>query len=361
MRNRKYEEWKNKMKHLGKEKRIPVCGQFELTARCNLDCKMCYIHNQKSNSYRDRELDTEEWKQIFDEAYDAGMLFATLTGGECLLRDDFKELYLHLWNKRVMITILTNGILLDDEYVDFFMKHRPDTIQVSLYGCSEECYRRVTGHTGFEKVINNIEKMRDTGMDVCVVVTPSKYIVDDYINTLKFVQDKGFQTRLMEMLLFTKRYDSEATDHFLSPDEIINLSIQRTKMLREVSPVSDTPEPHGTSQQCPQGLVCNAGHGLAYVTWEGIMYPCVNAMIGGASLREMDYAEAWTRTKQSADEVVRGRECVGCPYDSVCPKCPTHRLLDLQGGRCNPAVCEMTRKLVAAGVKRLDIAEQGCE
>ena len=73
---------------------------------------------------KSRELTTEQWKRIFDEAYDAGMMFATLTGGECLLREDFRELYLHLWNKRVMVTVLTNGYLINDDYVAFFEKYQ---------------------------------------------------------------------------------------------------------------------------------------------------------------------------------------------------------------------------------------------
>ena len=29
---------------------IPLSGTFELTARCNLDCKMCYIHKKANDS-----------------------------------------------------------------------------------------------------------------------------------------------------------------------------------------------------------------------------------------------------------------------------------------------------------------------
>ena len=89
------------------------------------------------------------------------------------------------------------------------------------------------------------------------------------------------------------------------------------------------------------------------------MYPCANIMVGdGASLLEMSFADAWVKTKAAADSVVRGMECVDCAYDKECPKCPTLRLKDLESGHCNPEVCEMTRRLVAAGVKKLKQSEE---
>lgn len=362
VRNKEYEVWKRKVKLKGQEKRIPVCGQFELTARCTLDCKMCYVHNQDSNACKDRELTTQQWKRIFDEAFDLGMMFATVTGGECLLRDDFKELYLHLWNKRVIITVFTNGTLLNDEHIDFFKKYQPDTVRITLYGSSEAGYQAVTGHRGFERVTNNIEKLRSAGINVEVGVTPSKYSVNDYVETIKYIYDSGFDFKLSEMILSPKRDEPERDDHYLSIDEIVDLSVRRTKLFAEPTPREDIPPSGGPLKEPPRyGMPCNGGTGSFNVTWDGMMYPCANAMIGGVSLLEMCCAEAWKKIRITADQVVQGVECIDCPYDSVCPKCPTYRLLDLQSGHCNPAVCEMTRRLVAAGVKKLEEPQESCE
>jgi len=89
---------------------------------------------------------------------------------------------------------------------------------------------------------------------------------------------------------------------------------------------------------------------------------CIALPVSKASVLEMSYAEAWVKTKEAAGEILLGRECVGCPYDNLCPKCPAMRLTDLKNGHCNPAVCELTRKLVAAGVKKLDApVENSCD
>lgn len=354
MRSRVYEQMKDDFVKAAKEQKIPLIGHFELTARCNLDCKMCYVHNQDNAVALRGELSTEQWKRIFDEAYDCQMLYATLSGGECLLRKDFKELYLHLWNKNIMVTVMTNGTLLNDDYVEFFKTYPPDMIQISLYGSNEDGYLKVTGHRGFEKTVASISALEAAGIDVRVAVTPSKYMKEDFISILRFCKEKGFYTQNTEILLVPNRDDPSKDDYYLTDDEIISLSVQRASLYQTLEPVEHTPEPMGCMAEAPQkGLTCKAGNCFAIVTWDGKMYPCFNAMLGGFSLLEMSYAEAWEKTKQAASEVVYGAECVGCPYDKTCPKCPSHRLKDLYSGHCNPAICDLTRKLVAAGVKKL--------
>ena len=364
MQKTNYQQWKEQILTAAKERKIPVSVQFELTGRCNLDCKMCYVHNLDAAECLRRELSTLEWKRIFDEACNNELLFATLTGGECLLRPDFKELYLHLWNNGVRVSVLTNGILLDTEYVTFFKRYKPEIVQISLYGIDEEGYQRVTGHKGFLKAVAAIQGLIDAKVNIRVVTTPSRYMGDDYIKILRYCKEQGFPLQLGEMLLSHNRDNPQKDDYFLSMDEVFALSVGRATLYRNLTPLECTPEPCGPMLEEPRyGLVCNGGNCVASVMWDGMMFPCPNAMVGGgASLREMSYADAWKHTVAAASEVIQGAECVGCPYDNVCPKCPTLRLTGLKTGHCNPSVCELTRKLVAAGVKKLDEpAKENCD
>lgn len=40
-----YKDWKQNTLLSAREKHAFVSGQFELTGRCNFDCKMCYVYN----------------------------------------------------------------------------------------------------------------------------------------------------------------------------------------------------------------------------------------------------------------------------------------------------------------------------
>ncbi len=355
MRNQAFEQMKKRLSKSAFNSKTPIFAQFELTPRCNLDCKMCYVHNQDSNRCRERELSTEQWKRIFDEAYDCGLLYATLTGGECLLRDDFEELYLHLYNKRVIMTVLTNGTLINDKHVEFFKNHMPEKMDISIYGSDEEHYVNVTGHKGFEKTINAIKSLMAAGIDVRVSVTPSVYMGDDYLNIIRLCKENKFNLKTSEVLLMPNRDNPDKDDYYLSMEKSIELSIKRFEIYKEPVPIENLPDYNRVAAaEAKKGLVCNAGNCTASITWDGKIYPCTAIMEGNVSLLELSYKEAWEQVKAAACEVMLGAECEGCPYDSACPKCPALRLTGLHTGHANPAVCEMTKRLVAAGVKKIE-------
>lgn len=356
MKSRAYNEMRKRLVTAAKAQRKPILGHFELTSRCNLDCKMCYVHTMDNAAALRTELSTEQWKRIFDEAYDCEMLYATLSGGECLIRKDFKELYLHLWNKKVMITVMSNGTMLDADYVEFFKTYTPEMIQISLYGSSEDGYLQLAGHKGFEKATAAIDALIEAGIDVHIAVTPCRYMTDDFIRTLRMCKERGYQVSLTDVTLIPNRENPEKDDYFLTTDETFELVKQRAELFGMMSPPVEAPEPFGCMCGEPAtGLTCNAGNCLATITAEGKMYPCANAMLGdGQSLLEMSYAEAWEKTKAAADAVVQAVECAGCPYDKSCAKCPSYRLKDMSCGHCRPEVCELTKRLVAAGVKKLE-------
>ncbi|MBE6941577.1 MAG: radical SAM protein [Ruminococcaceae bacterium] len=351
-----YKMMRERLVKAAKAKRVPVLGHYELTARCNLNCKMCYVHTQDHSAAMKKELSTEQWKHIFDEACACEMQYATLSGGECLLRKDFRELYLHLWNKNVLITVMTNATLLDAEYVEFFKTYPPELVQISLYGSCEEGYLSLTGHKGFQKATTAVLALQDAGINVRAVATPSRYMTDDYIETVRVSKEMGINFTMSDMNLTRNRENPDQDDYFLTVDEIVDLMVRRSELSKKLVPVDSTPEPWGCMCEEPAvGLTCNAGNCLATVTFDGRMYPCSNAIIGdGYSVLELGYAGAWEKTKAVADAVKYGIECVGCPYDKLCSKCPTFRLKDLHSGHCNPDMCERTRKLVAAGVKKLN-------
>ncbi len=361
MQNDMYEQWKTALVLSAKEKRVPIIGQYELTPCCNLDCKMCYVHNANSNSLRSKELTTETWIRIFDEAYNMGLMFATLTGGECLLRRDVKDLYLHLWHKRVRITIFTNGILINDEYVDFFKKYPPENIRISLYGSCESAYRKVTGHEGFHKAVSAYRKLLNAKIPVGVAVTPSSYMKDDYMNIRHFCLENGIHCPPANYFLTKNRDNPDKNDHNLTIDEIVSLASEEALLKRKLIPLTCTPEPCGSCTEAPAGLTCGAGRSMAIVSWDGTMHPCVSLPEGEASLLKMSYADAWKQTVKLADEMLLGAECVGCPYDNVCPKCPAMRLTSLHLGHCNPDVCELTRRMVATGIRKLNQATENCD
>ena len=95
---------------------IPISGTFELTPRCNFNCRMCYVHLPESEIGRHgRELTAKEWIRIATEAKDAGTTWLCITGGEPLMHPEFEIIWKELSQMGLFITLQTNASLVPRE------------------------------------------------------------------------------------------------------------------------------------------------------------------------------------------------------------------------------------------------------
>ena len=159
---------------------IPVGGNFELTARCNFDCPMCYIHlSNEEVAARGKELTAQQWISLAEQARDRGLIFALLTGGEPLVRKDFFEIYGAMKEMGLLISLNSNGSTLQGENLQKLIDDPPQRVNVSLYGGSAETYRTMCGNDAFDRVVKNIRDMKQAGIDVRVNVSLTPYNYPD--------------------------------------------------------------------------------------------------------------------------------------------------------------------------------------
>ena len=111
--------------------KIPLSGTFELSPLCNFNCKMCYIKmtTEEMKKCQEEVMTLEKWKEIADRARKEGMLYLLLTGGEPFLWPDFWELYDYLTELGFVISINTNGSLIDDRIIARLREKPPSKIK----------------------------------------------------------------------------------------------------------------------------------------------------------------------------------------------------------------------------------------
>ncbi|WP_368351055.1 radical SAM protein, partial [Phocaeicola dorei] len=105
---------------------------------------MCFIRTERSVVERHGGLSPlQQWLDWAEQLQDMGTLFILLTGGEPMLYPHFKELYTRLREMGFILTLNTNGTLIDNEMVRILQTHKPRRINVTLYGDSRETYGRL--------------------------------------------------------------------------------------------------------------------------------------------------------------------------------------------------------------------------
>ncbi len=151
-----------------KAKRIPLSFNLEVTARCNNDCRHCYINLPAGDQEaKARELSPQGILKIAREAVSLGAMWCTLTGGEPLLREDFAEIYLGLKRLGLLVSVFTNACLVTPRHVELFRKYPPRDLEVTVYGVTPETYEAVTRRPGsFAAFRVGLDRLLDGGVKV---------------------------------------------------------------------------------------------------------------------------------------------------------------------------------------------------
>lgn len=334
--------------------RIPIHGHFELTPRCNFSCKMCYIHLDPQQMSRN-EISLSDWIHIIDKAIDAGMVFASLSGGECFIVPYFDELYLYLKKRGIFIFVLTNGYLLMDK-LSLFFNHPPAHIQVSVYGWDNESYENVTGKKAYSEVIDGIITAKEMGLSVSVAITASRYLSSVY-NIIRYFYKLNIGATVNKWLMPPYESTGRRLENInLTPNEQVKIEEELLKATdQSLGFPYEGPLPPTGSQNSIHcyGLPCSAGRTDFCINWKGEMSPCVSLPTPtGYPLKE-DFLQAWEKTVFFADNFELPIECPECIYKPICKRCPAFHLLSGKKGHCNTDACEECKIMVAKGLRKL--------
>lgn len=340
-----------------REKGIPMGGHFELTPLCNFDCKMCYVHLTKEQLHARPLVTTDEWKSIMHQAWEAGMLTAILSGGECLAYPGFRDIYLYLQDLGVLVTILTNGYFLDEEWIQFFQAHPPVSICVTLYGSNEDVYERVTGHRAFETVVSHLKMLKETDLPVHVLITPNRYLGENVFETMRLTKLLGYDIRVNTGLLPAREETGRSDqDHDVDLSFYVRIHRYIQYLKGETSTETEIPEDRlppvgGPYHSCTEtGLKCGAGLSDFFINWQGMMSPCDELSIVQCDVLKEGFPEAWRFINREAKAWPMVPECKECAYEKVCGVCASKVLRCGKPGKQPLAYCERAKYFVQHGI-----------
>ena len=201
---------------------LPIRGIFELSPVCNLDCKMCYVRMSEKEARLNGGLKTaDEWLEMARKMKEAGTLFLLLTGGEVFLYKDFKYLYTELTKMGFVISINTNGTLINEEILEWLAKIPPRYVSVTLYGSSDETYKRLCNDSkGYSKVTKAIDMMLEKNITVKVTATITPYNKDDIYGIHQFTKNRDLRCDFVTYTFPpTRKCNQVKYDERLSPKE----------------------------------------------------------------------------------------------------------------------------------------------
>ena len=309
--------------------RVPIQGALDLTWRCNLACPHCYNRLPPNDrTAMVTELTYEEHCRILDELSDAGCLWLLFTGGECLLRDDFRKIYTYAKQKGLLITIFTNGTLVTPEIADFLNEWHPFSIEITLYGRTRETYEKVTATPGsYDRCMAAIRLLMEHNLPLSLktllLTTNSHEIwaIRDFVE-----QELGLHFRFDATVNPRVDCSVQPLAFRLDPRQIVELDVMDERR------VTDWRELASRQFACSENTqyICGAGMNTCAVNPWGRLRLCSFAGLEGHDLRAGTFREAWEGPllAERMKQITRLTRCVHCAIRGACGMCPAYGFLE---------------------------------
>ena len=319
-------------------RKIPLSGTFELTPMCNFACRMCYVRKtaQEVKAHNRPLLSKEQWLDIAREARDKGMIYLLLTGGEPFVRPDFWEIYEQLSQMGFLISINTNGSLIDSSVIERLKSMPPVRLNITLYGASDETYERLCQVRGvFSKVDRAITELQEAGFSLklnCSLTPHNAHEIEEIHN---YAVRHGLPIDITSYMFPPLRRDPSMigqNDRF-TPHEAAYYHLKRyllhtgeEKYREYLQGITAGQIPQlGLDESCVDPvdgkIRCRAGSASFWVTWDGWMTPCGMMPEPKEDLHQICFSDAWENIVRASGELKLSGVCGRCPSKNVCHTC----------------------------------------
>lgn len=139
----------------------PTTLLAEITHRCPLHCPYC--SNPLEMSRADQELTTEDWKRVFTQGRELGVLQLGLSGGEPLVRPDVEELAAHARGLGLYTTLVTSGVGLTERRALRLREAGLEHIQISFQDSDQTTADRIAGMSAVPQKLAAAALVRSLG------------------------------------------------------------------------------------------------------------------------------------------------------------------------------------------------------
>jgi radical SAM protein with 4Fe4S-binding SPASM domain len=287
---------------------------LELTHRCNLHCKHCYVdHEQLPHTQP-----VEQWKSAIDQLVEMGICAITFSGGEPLLYEGIFELILHAFRKGCQVRLFSNATHIHTiEVAEKLKASGLCYLETSLYGADIEIHDSITTVPGsFQKTLQAIHWLNALCIPITVKTSWIKPNRNEYSRMRELSDNLGVSFRASPVISSRINLKNGPQGYRMNFAELVDF--------HKIAYRSE--DGTGASKGPVIGKpLCGIGRYSLTVAPDGTIYPCVSlrSALGNIFMDDIDHI--WQSSPLlnqyrliTFDEFT---ECQACNFKDYCFIC----------------------------------------
>jgi AdoMet-dependent heme synthase len=322
---------------------------WETTARCNLTCRHCRRLKALGTQGTDR-YNTAHAKDFVDQVAECGRPLLILSGGEPLLRQDIFEIAAHAVGRGLIVSLATNGTLIDDAKADQIKASGIRRVAISVDGgdaATHDAFRGLPG--SFEGALAGLRRVRERGVETQLNCS----ITNHNVHQRQQVFDLAVREQVAALHFFvlvpvgcgleiaeSHRLDSEQVEEFLAwlVEQTVSSPIHlkatcapqyfRIRAKKGIRAQNAAGHPGGRLMEA-ETRGCLAGQSVCFVSHEGDVFPCGYLPMCAGSVRQQRLKDIWASSeifRQFRGMEQLGGKCGFCEFRSACAGCRARAL-----------------------------------
>jgi len=267
-------------------------AEIAVTYDCQGKCEKCSCRLLVDKSKK--ELTLGQILNVCDKIADMGAILINITGGEPLLRSDVLEIVRGLRNMPVLVSLTTNGLLLDESMISDLKRAGLDVIQISLNSPYQIEHDEEIGIEGsYQKVLMGITKAKEAGIEVIINTVLTKKVL--HTERMAKIVNIAQKNKSYLSLVFPARLGSWS-------DKDVSLNSEDYKIIKRWLKYKFITNDIKTSYK--KGI-CPAGKEKIYINPYGDAYPCPFIHDKYGNILDEEVSRVWSKMN-----VLTNKECV---------------------------------------------------
>lgn len=268
----------------------PLKISMNITKKCNLRCKQCFSN---SGVIQDVELTTEDLKKLFDDMNKYGTFFICIGGGEPFTRPDLFDILEYGKSKQLAISVVSNGLLINEETIEKLNNCSLDTLWISLDGLKEN-HENLRGVGTFDKTLHTLDLLKKYYKGKTAIrISINKYNYVECEELIRLAEKCEVDLiRLTPLLDFGRAKEQDLMINQEQYIEFLNTVRNINSTIEVVYPGKPNDNKIWVGQN---GFGCHCGKEAVWIDEVGTYSPCIfwgdEYHLG--NIKERDYVDLW--------------------------------------------------------------------